>query len=429
MTLAPGHFHAALVQKQSLPGIHHRAHVYGPFDSETLSHVQRIHSFNARTKSPTNWDIDLRAGADYLDRFTREQPGNTVILSGRNRTKIDLMLLAVTNCLNVIADKPWIVEHDDFPKLIELFNQAELRDVLVWDMLTERHEITNWLQREFTRDRELFGQWQAETPERPALHLRSVHHLKKLVNNQPLLRPWWWFHTGISGEAMADVGTHLADLSIWLTAPEQAVDYTTDIEMLSAERSPLLVTQEQFAEVTGLSGYPRELQPQIAEGNLYYAGNNTATYTLRGVHVKLETAWEYESPGGDTHESLARGTHAQIAVRQQPGAHPELFVSATNRDEHAKIVACLRDRCEAMQRDFAGLRVEDSGHEARVVLPEGWRVGHEEHFAAVMDEYIRYFHTPRAVPAWEKPNALARYYITTKAVEMARQNSYTPVGH
>jgi hypothetical protein len=33
---------------------------------------------------------------------------------------------------------------------------------------------------------------------------------------------------------------------------------------------------------------------------------------------------------------------------------------------------------------------------------------------------MRYFQTPRAVPVWEKPNALARYFITTKAVEMAR---------
>jgi hypothetical protein len=59
----------------------------------------------------------------------------------------------------------------------------------------------------------------------------------------------------------------------------------------------------------------------------------------------------------------------------------------------------------------------------QVLIPESWRTGHEEHFAAVMDEFVRYFHTPRAVPAWERPNALARYYITTKAVEMARAGS------
>ena len=54
------------------------------------------------------------------------------------------------------------------------------------------------------------------------------------------------------------------------------------------------------------------------------------------------------------------------------------------------------------------------------MIPDGWRAGHEDHFGAVMEEFVRFFHTPRAIPPWEKPNALARYYITTKAVEMAR---------
>ena len=34
MTLAPGHFHAALVQKRALHGVHHRTHVYGPLDPD-----------------------------------------------------------------------------------------------------------------------------------------------------------------------------------------------------------------------------------------------------------------------------------------------------------------------------------------------------------------------------------------------------------
>ena len=213
LTLAPGHFHAALVQKRPLHGVHHRAYVYGPLDADTVSHVARITSFNTRRDGPTAWEIDLRTGPNYLERFAREQPGNTVVISGRNRPKIDLMTLAVENCLHVIADKPWIVEPADFPKLEALFKQVELRDVLVWDVLTERFEITNWLQRELIRDADLFGQWQVGTPDRPALLFHSVHALKKQVNGQPLVRPWWWFDAAISGEALADVG------STWPTSP------------------------------------------------------------------------------------------------------------------------------------------------------------------------------------------------------------------
>jgi predicted dehydrogenase len=420
MTLAPGHFHAALVQRRAMYGVHPRAHVYGPLDADTVAHVARIAAFNRRPESPTAWEIDLRAGGDYLGRFAREQPGNTVVLSGRNRPKIDLMRLAVENGLHVLADKPWIIDHADFPKLEALFREAELREVLVWDVLTERFEITNWLQRELIRNPDVFGSWQAGTPDQPALTLHSVHYLKKSVNGQPLARPWWWFDPGISGEAMADVGTHLADLAIWFVAPDQAVDHATQVQMLAADRTPLLLSEEQFREVTGLAGYPAELRSRVVDGQLYYAGNNTATFTLRGVHVRLSTAWEFESPGGDTHQSSARGTRATVCVRQQPAGRPELYVSAADPADHMNLLRTLRDKCDALQREFAGLSVADAGSEMRVLIPESWRTGHEEHFAAVMDEFIRHFHAPRTVPGWEQPNALARYYITTKAVEMAR---------
>lgn len=419
ITLAPGHFHAALVQKRALHGVHHRAYVYAPLDTDTIAHLSRIAAFNHRRESPTVWEIDLRASADYRERFARETPGNTVILSGRNRPKIDLMRLAVENCLHVVADKPWIIDHADFPKLEELFRDAERREVIVWDMLTERFDIANWLQREFIRDAELFGSWQSGTPQEPALALQSVHHLKKTVNGQPLVRPWWWFDPAISGEAMADVGTHLADLAMWFIAPDQAVDYATQIQMLSADRTPLLLSEDEFRDITQLSEYPPDLQSHVVNGQFYYAGNNTATFVLRGVHVKLITAWEFASSGGDTHQSQARGTNATISIRQARTGPPELFVSATNPANHAEVMNKLRDKCEALQREFVGLSVEEIGAEAKIRIPDNWRTGHEDHFAAVMDEFVRYFYNPRAIPPWERPNALARYYITTKAVAMA----------
>jgi predicted dehydrogenase len=323
-----------------------------------------------------------------------------------------------------MADKPWIIDHADFPKLEALFRDADLRDVFAWDVLTERFEVTNWLQRELVRDAELFGAWKTSTPEEPALTLSSVHYLKKTVSGLPLVRPWWWFDPAISGESMADVGTHLADLALGLVAPEQPVDYRTQIQVLAADRSPLMLSEDQFRELTGLPEYPPELEDRLTDGELPYAANNSVTFALRGVHVRLRTAWEYEAKaGGDTHQSEARGTKATVSIRQQPGAMPEVFVAATDPAGHADMIEALRERCDSLQRDFPTLGVTDRGTEAHVRIPDNWRTGHEEHFAMVMDEFVRYFHTPRAIPAWEKPNALARYYITTKAVEMAREGS------
>src|SRR5262249_46372367 len=253
--------------------------------------IDRLATFNARPDEPTDWEVDLRAGPDWLDRFLREQPGNTVVLSGRNRPKIELMQVAVANGLHVVAGKPWIIEAADFPKLEELFRDAELRELLTWDVMTERHEITNLLQRELVRELDIFGRWRAGSPEHPAFVLESAHYLKKTVAGQPLVRPWWWFDPFISGEARADVGTHLADLALWFICPDQAADYRTDIQFLDADRWPLVLSEEQFRELTGLESYPPELALRVVNGQLYYAGNNTATFALRGVNVKLSTVW------------------------------------------------------------------------------------------------------------------------------------------
>src|SRR5690348_5694403 len=177
--LAPGHFHAALVQKQMPSGVHPRAYVYAPLDQDTVAHIDRITAFNSRPDDPTHWEVDLRAGPDWLNRFLREQPGNTVVLSGRNRPKIDLIEAAVGCGLNVVADKPWVVEPVEFARLDEVFRAADLRDALTWDIMTERHDVTNQVMSELVSDQHVFGGWQAGNANQPALVLESVHHLKK----------------------------------------------------------------------------------------------------------------------------------------------------------------------------------------------------------------------------------------------------------
>jgi predicted dehydrogenase len=422
LTLAPGHFHAALVQKEMTPGIATRSYVYAPLDADTSAHLARIANFNTRAANPTTWELDLRLGANWRERFQREQPGNTVVLSGRNRPKIDLMRFAIAQGLHVLADKPWIIDWSDFPKLEELFQDASLREVLVWDVMTERHEVTNRLQRELVRDQNIFGFWQVGSPRQPALVLESVHRLRKTVAGRPLIRPWWWFDAAIAGEAIADVGTHLADLALWFIAPDQAVDYRCEIQHLTAESWPLVLSEEQFQAVTGLPGYPTELSERLVNGQLYYAGNNTATFMLRGVHVQLTTLWDYQSVAGvDTHNSVALGTKAKVAVRQHANGQPEVFIVANERANHAELVRLLLLKCQALQFPFPGLAVADHGSEAQLLIPDELRTGHESHFGEVMQEFARYFDCPRAVPAWEQPNTLAKYFITTKAVELARR--------
>src|SRR5579872_2827784 len=88
ITLDPGHFHAALIQKEMYHGVAKRVAVYAPLTADLTEHLNRIARFNHRKENPTAWELDVHAAPDYLERMLEERPGNIVVLSGRNRAKI-----------------------------------------------------------------------------------------------------------------------------------------------------------------------------------------------------------------------------------------------------------------------------------------------------------------------------------------------------
>ena len=74
--------------------------------------------------------------------------------------------------------------------------------------------------------------------------------------------------------------------------------------------------------------------------------------------------------------------------------------------------------------DMAGVDyppIHAAGMEARlrIAIPERYRVGHEAHFAEVTAHFLKYLDDRGALPSWERPNMLAKYYVSTKGVEMA----------
>ena len=140
-------------------------------------------------KTPTAWEIELHTGPDFFDRMLRERPGNVVIMSGRNRPKIDRVVASVEAGLNVLVDKPWIIRSADLPKLERALDDAESKHLVAYDIMTERYEITSILQRELVNDEELFGKLEAGSDAAPAITARSVHHLMKEVAGVPLRRP------------------------------------------------------------------------------------------------------------------------------------------------------------------------------------------------------------------------------------------------
>ncbi len=426
MTVDPGHFHAALVQKEMYPGVAPRVDVYAPLGWDLYEHLKRIDGFNRRGEHPTAWETELHASPDFFERLLREHPGNVVVLSGRNRGKIDRIVASVKSGLNVLSDKPWILRSEDLPKIDAALREADARGIVAYDIMTERFEITSILQRALVNDRATFGEIVKGSEADPGVYMESVHYLMKTVAGAPNIRPAWFFDTAEQGEGLNDVGTHLVDLVQWTLFPDQAIDYRADVRVVGAQRWPTTIPEPDFQRVTGEPRFPQTLGPSIKDGKLEYFCNTLVSYSVRGVHTKLNVIWDWEAqPGsGDTHFAVYKGTRARVEVRQTRGDRfrPELYIVPADPASKAQILAAAQAKIASLKAEYPGVAVEDRGGELHVTIPDQFRVGHEAHFAQVTTHFLQYLRQHSALPTWERPNMLAKYYVTTTGTELARKS-------
>src|SRR5262245_20771635 len=150
----------------------------------------------------------------------------------------------------------------------------------------------------------------------------------KSVAGAPLRRPPWFFDVEQQGEGLSDVGTHLVDLVPWMLYPGQALA-DSDLAILAGNRWPTVMSLDDFRSVTGETAFPDYLRPQLDGDKLPYFCNTQVTYTLRGVHVRIDVLWDCKAAvGGDTHFAVFRGNLCRVEVRQrrQENFRPELYI-------------------------------------------------------------------------------------------------------
>ena len=430
MTLDPGHFHAALIQKEMYPGVAPRVDVYAPEGWDLAEHLKRVAAFNKRTERPTRWDMQVHTSPDFFERMLRERPGNAVILSGKNRPKIHRIAKSVSAGLHVLADKPWILTAAELPKLDAVLAEADQKGVVAYDIMTERFEITTILQRALVNDAATFGEIVKGTAAEPGVYMESVHHLMKVVSGAPNIRPPWFFDTAEQGEGLNDIGTHLVDLVQWTLFPDKSLDYRSDIRVLAAQRWPTWIPEAEFRRVTGKDGFAPALSVAVKDGKLEYYANTLVTYAVRGVHTALNVIWDWEAPpgGGDTHFAFYRGTRARVEIRQTAADKylPELYVIPATPALKPQVLAAVKAKIAALAATYPGIGVEERGAEIHVTVPAALREGHEAHFAQVATNFLGYVRDRRTLPAWERPNMLAKYYVTTRGTELSRKTPPRP---
>jgi predicted dehydrogenase len=423
ITLDPGHFHAALVQKSMFEGVDSVVHVYAPDGSDLQLHLDKINGYNTRPENPTHWKEEVYKGADFFDKMIAEKKGNVVVMAGNNRLKTDYIQKTIGAGFNVLADKPMVINASNFDKLKESFATAEKNKVLLYDIMTERYEITTMLQRAFSQEADVFGTLEKGTPENPAVTKESVHHFYKNVSGSILTRPAWFMDVAQQGEGIVDVTTHLVDLVQWECFPEQTIDYQKDIKLTSARRWTTDMSLSQFTAITKQAAFPDYLKKDVVKDSILRVySNGEINYELKGIHAKVSVTWAYKAPegAGDTHYSIMRGTKANLIIRQgaaqqyKPTLYIEPVAGAKNLEASVKVVL------PKIQQTYPGVEVKKTVSGWEVVMPEKYKEGHEAHFGRVAQKYLDYLKAGN-LPTWEVPNMIAKYYTTTQALELAKK--------
>jgi predicted dehydrogenase len=423
ITLDPGHFHAALIQKSMYPQVDPTVHVYAEEGRDLKLHMERIDGYNKRSSDPTAWKEQVYTGKDFFEKMIAEKKGNVVVLAGNNRLKTDYILTSIKNGFHVFADKPMAIDSKGFQKLQTAFAEANKKGLQLYDIMTERYEITTMLQRAFSMQPELFGTLEKGTAEDPSVTKISVHHFYKYVSGSVLTRPSWFFDDKQQGAGIVDVTTHLVDLIQWECFPEQVIDYKKNVKILEAKSWTTPVSVKDFSIVTK-EPVPSYLEPiRDANDNLQVKCNGEFTYQINGVHAKVSVIWNYKAPEGtgDTHYSLMRGTNAALIIKQgkEEQYKPTLYIEQRSKDPNfeQKLKAALAK----VEAKFPGIGLAKNANGWTITVPDKYNNGHEAHFGQVTEKFLGYLES-KNMPAWEVPNMIAKYYTTTQAKELAEKS-------
>lgn len=416
----PQHFHAALVQKHIHPDIDSVVHVFADSSKTVEGYKQLIAQYNTREEDPTRWKIVDYYGADFLEKAFGPLAGNVVVLAGDNQRKIDYIQESVQHGRDVFADKPLVIDVAGYRKLKTVMEDDGRKEpVLVYDMMTERYDVKNQIVKSLLNNQAFSGGLLDAKNDEPAILFQSVHHFIKDVSGKPLLRPALFFDTEKQGEGLVDVTTHYIDLVQWMLSSEMAIDVNQDVKLTGSQRWKTSLSKEQFQRSTGLSGFPSALDKHVVDDNyIDVFCNGKMDYIFKGTSVSIDVRWHSESLDGRGDQFYARFLTNKVKIEIKPDGEGKAAVFVTSNNNVDNFADQLADVLHSIS-GLPGLTAERVSNAYKIAIPEKLYLSHEDHFAKVLDGFLQY-RKDGVLPAWEKSFILAKYYLTTKALEEAK---------
>ena len=413
--LDPTHSHAAAAQNDQFDYFDSTVFVYAPDTNAIEPYLRQIKAFNVRKENPTNWNQQIYFGNDYLEKMVADKKGNVVVLSGNNRLKIDYIEHSIQAGMNVFSDKPMVINQAGFERLKKSYQLADQKGVLLFDMMTERYSLINRVQQSLMQDSMLFGKLTKGTKKHPAIFESSVHHFSRGGKGS---RPAWYFDVLQQGEGVVDVTTHLIDLAFWKSFPEQAIDYNKDIKVLDANHSAVHLTKSEFSAATSLSDIPLSLAPYVKDSMLSIFASGNISFTVKGVYAGVNVEWRAATPkgGNDIRNAYAEGDKCIVMIEQAFGRNkPRLCIQKRTNINDKDFKEQLVKTFANLQKDFPGISWSEDGKCIQINIPAEIELKRDITFKVFTDYLLHH-----SLPKWEVPNTLAKYFITTTALEMAK---------
>ncbi|UCD82117.1 MAG: hypothetical protein JSW26_12030 [Desulfobacterales bacterium] len=422
LILNPGHFHAALVLRERHPRLADDIYVYSEPGPDLDRFLEIVESFNKRQIDPTCWRINVYRGKDSLEKLMQEKAGDIVVLAGRNNTKMKNIDTLNRAGFAILADKPWVTTEEALPFLRSTLAPDR---PLAADIMTERYEIATLLQKEFLTEEKVFGQIRLEDDTSPAVFKECVHHLYKIVNEKPLVRPAWYFDIDVQGEGIVDTTIHLVDMTQWMLFPGTSIDYEKNIELIDARRWATAVPLDKFAKITGSDQIPRNVRGYVKDDILNYFCNGELIYRIKGVPVHLREIWYLDEPPGgkDTHRSLIKGTRSDLMIRQLPEKSFKTELLIVPRETREEVEEAVRDCLTKWSDRYPGLSMAPEKNALLIRIPDNLRTTHEQHFYRVRDAFIEHLDKGTEPPE-HRACTIAKYTLLAKARTKALESPF-----
>jgi hypothetical protein len=115
------------------------------------------------------------------------------------------------------------------------------------------------------------------------------------------------------------------------------------------------------------------------------------------------------------------GTKCDLIIRQ--GAEekflPTLYVKSIKGLKMNEFASELKEAVKTLPYD--SLKIEAVNNSTfKVIIPEKYRVSHEEHFGQVTAKFLEYMKSGK-LPEWEVSGMITKYFTTTSALKLARE--------